>query len=131
MKTLGNEERNNIGAEEATVHNDSTLVPGQMIPAGEDIAAFVASHLLDVNTEQAFELQAGATYTINSEVDFGLKQVTFRGDKVNRPTIVMDTDGALMTAGGLKVKFINFDCSSSTQKGIIQCSNTKYPELES
>lgn len=131
VKTLGNEERNNIGAEEATVHNYSTLVPGQMIPAGEDIAAFVASHLLDVNTEQAFELQAGATYTINSEVDFGLKQVTFRGNKVNRPTIVMDTDGALMTAGGLKVKFINFDCSSSTQKGIIQCSNTKYPELES
>lgn len=131
VRTLGNDKNNNTGAENATVCAYSTLVPGQVIPAGEDIAKFVAENMLDVNTEQAFELEAGATYTLNTELDFGMKQVTFRGDKVNRPTVIMDTDGALMTAGGLKVKFINFDCTTSTQKGMIQCSNTQYPELKS
>lgn len=131
VKTLGNDKNNNTEADEATVFAYSTLVPGQVIPAGEDIAKFVAEKMLDVDTEQAFELEAGATYTLNKEVDFGMKQVTFRGDKVNRPTVIMDTDGALMTAGGLKVKFINFDCTTSTQKGMIQCSSTQYPELKS
>lgn len=131
VKTLGNAKNNNTGAQSATTYEYSTLVPGQVIPAGEDIAKFVASHILDVNTEQAFELEAGATYTLNSEVDFGMKQVTFRGDKVNRPIVIMDTDAALMTAGGLKVKFINFDCTNSLQKGIIQCSNTQFSELKS
>lgn len=131
VRTLGNEKQNNEDAEEFSVYSYSTLVPGQIIPAGEDIAAFVEAHLLDVSTEQAFELEAGATYTLNKPVDFGLKQVTFRGDKVNRPTVTMDMEGTLMTAGGLKVKFINFDCTTSTQKGIIQCSSTQYAELKS
>lgn len=131
VKTLGNDRNNNESAAEATTCEYSTLVPGQIIPAGTDIAEFVAGHLLDIDTEQAFELEAGATYTLRTELDFGLKQVTFRGNKVNRPTVIMDTDGALMTAGGLKVKFINFDCTTSTQKGIVQCSSTQYPELKS
>lgn len=131
VRTLGNEELNNTGAETASTCSYSTLVPGQTIPAGSDIAEFVASHLLDIDTEQAFELEAGATYTINSEINFGKKQVTFRGDKVNRPTVIMDGDGFISTAGGLKVKFINFDCSTLTSKGVIQGSSTQFPELKS
>ena len=131
VRTLGNAASNNTEAKESTVYAYSTMVPGQIIPAGADIATFVQEHLLDVNTEQAFELEAGAKYTISTPIDFGKKQVTFRGSKVNRPIVTMDGDGALMTAGGLKVKFINFDCTTCTQKGIIQCSSVQYPELAS
>ena len=131
VRTLGNAASNNTEAKESTVYAYSTMVPGQIIPAGADIAKFVQDNLLDVTTEQAFELEAGAKYTISTPIDFGKKQVTFRGSKVNRPIVTMDVDGALMTAGGLKVKFINFDCTTCTQKGIIQCSSVQYPELAS
>ncbi len=80
---LGNKNYNNTDAAAPTNFDFSTLVPAQKIPNGADIAAFVAENLLDQDEEQAFELEAGGYYELNSVLDFGRKAVTFRGDKVN------------------------------------------------
>lgn len=129
--TLGNEQLHNAEATDPTVAAYSTMVPGQIIPAGANITEFVKDHMLDVDTEQAFELEAGATYTLNEEVDFGLKQITFRGNKINRPIVEVGTNGVIRTSAGLKVKWINFDCTASKQNGLIECSKTQYPEAMS
>lgn len=114
VRTLGNADRNNTDAAEATVYPYSTLVPAQTIPAGANIAAFVREHLItDATTEQAFELEAGATYTVTEPIDFQAKPVTFRGDKVHRPVVVFKNDACIKVDAGLKIKFINFDCTDS------------------
>lgn len=127
VKTLGNESLNNKEAESASVFAYSTLVPAVVIPEGQDIAEFINANLQPSDKEQGFELVAGKTYTLNSTVDFGLNQVTFRGDKAHRPTVVVGTTGGLITEGGLKIKFVNFDCSgmnvSSSQIGLLTLGN--------
>lgn len=117
VKTLGNESLNNKEAESASVFAYSTLVPAIAIPEGQDIAEFIKANLQPSDKEQGFELEAGKTYTLNGLIDFGLNQVTFRGDKAHRPTVVVGATGGLITEGGLKVKFVNFDCSAMSTTG--------------
>ncbi len=130
VQALGNETLNNKDAETPTVIAYSTLVPAQIIPAGSDIVEFVKSHIIDQDTEQAFELEAGASYEINSELDFGTKLVTFRGDKLDRPTVTFGIDGVIRTSAGLKIKFINFDCTVQASKGVVECSSNPPSSLE-
>ena len=114
IRTLGNKAQNNTDAEQAFVYAYSTLVPAITVPAGSDIAAFVRDNLdTTIITEQAFELEAGANYTITEPIDFLTQAVTFRGDKVNRPTVKLQNDACIKVAAGLKIKFINFDCTES------------------
>ncbi len=129
VRTLGNEKLNNTEAAAATNVAYSTLVPAQKIPAGQDIVAFVEANMLDQETEQAFELEAGASYEINAPLDFGNHLVTFRGDKVNRPTVKFGYDGVIRTQAGLKIKFIKFDCDEMASKGVIECSDEVDPSL--
>lgn len=121
LKTVGNSKLNNKDAAEATNFAYSTMLTATSIPEGSDIAEFINSNLIDSNNEQAFELEAGKTYTLNSVVDFRTNYVTFRGgSKKNRPIVVVGEKGGLMTQNGLKVKFVNFDCSALQQeKGFI------------
>lgn len=119
IRTLGNEQMNNKEAGTATVYDYNTLVPAVTIPAGSDIAEFVNQHLEDVK-EQCFALEAGRNYTLNSIVDFGIAKTTFRGDVNDRPTIVIGPEGGIVTEGGLKTRYINFDCSAMTsQVGVL------------
>ena len=114
VRTIGDAKKDNSDAASASVYDYSTLVPAQKVPAGADIAAFVKENLImDATQEQAFELEPGATYTVSEPIDFKTKAVTFRGDKVHRPVVRFENIGCIMTAGALKVKFINFDCSDS------------------
>jgi hypothetical protein len=122
VKSLGNEKLNNREAPSATVYPYSTLVPATTIPEGEDIAEFIKANIEDSDREQGFELLGGKTYQLNSVVDFGLNTITFRGDKANRPIVVLGSGGGLTTQGGLKLKFINFDCTAATQTGILSLS---------
>ena len=116
--TLGNEALRNTGATEPTVVAYSTMVAGQIIPAGTaDIVAWINEHMIDTDDEQAFELEAGATYTLDKPLEFGTKKITFRGNKVNRPTLVISGKSYISTVTGLKVKWINFDCTAQTPKG--------------
>lgn len=123
VKSLGNEKLNNREAPESTVYFYSTLIKAITIPEDQDIAEFVKANLQNSDEEQGFELLGGKIYQLNSVVDFGLKTITFRGDKVNRPIIVLGPQGGLMTQGGLKLKFINFDCTNTTQIGILSLSD--------
>lgn len=122
VKSLANEKLNNKEAASATVYAYSTLIPATAIPEGQDIAQFIKDNLQNSNEEQGFELVGGKTYYLNSVADFDLNTVTLRGNKLNRPTVILGADGGLMTQGGLKLKFINFDCTNSTQKGILSLS---------
>ena len=97
-----------------TLYTYSTLVPAQAIPVGQEIGEYINSHLIPSDAEQGFELEAGQTYYLNTLIDFGLNTVTFRGDKVNRPIVIVGKEGGIMTQGGLKLKFINFDCTEMT-----------------
>lgn len=130
VKTLGNEKYNNKEAASANVVAYSTLIPAKIVPTDvEDLATWVKANIEDVDTEQAFELAAGATYALDSELDFGEKQVTFRGDKMNRPKVIMGYDGVIRTSGGIKIKFINFDCGSQKANGVVECSENPSPAM--
>lgn len=124
IKTLGNEKLNNTEAQAPTVFSYSTLVPAVTIPEGQDIAEYIKTNLQFSDKEQGFELEGGKTYTLNGLVDFDLNTVTFRGNKSDRPTVIVGPDGGLMTQGGLKVKFINFDCTEMTQVGVLTLSGS-------
>lgn len=117
VKALGNETYNNTDAAEASIYAYSTFVPGSTIPAGSDIVEFVKNNIVDTEDEQAFELEAGAAYTIDEPLDFGKYQVTFRGNKYDRPTVTLGENGVIRCSNGLKVKFINFDCTNQVAKG--------------
>lgn len=123
VRTLGNEKLNNTEAKEATVCSYSTMIDAKVIPAGQDVAEFIKANLTDSEEEQAFELEAGATYTCNSSFDFMDNKITLRGSKVNHPTVVMGEEAVIYTSSQLKLKFINFDCSAMTNKwGVIEMS---------
>ncbi len=130
VRTLGNEKYNNKEASSAMTVAYSTMIPAKVVPANvDDLVAFIKQNIEDVDTEQAFELEAGAVYEINSELDFGEKQVTFRGSKVNRPKVIFGYDGVIRTAGGLKIKFINFDCGSQSSNGVVEGSENPSPAM--
>lgn len=122
--TLGNAPLNNKEARQASIYAYSTLVPAVTIPAGQEIAAFIKENLKDSESEQAFELEAGKTYQLDATVDCGLNTVTFRGNKASRPTVVVGEKGGFMTQGGLKIKFVNFDCTGMTNTALLALSKT-------
>lgn len=126
VKTLGNDKLNNTDATEATTYQYSALVPATTIPAGSDIAEYINANLTNSDKEQGFALEAGQTYTLNSKVDFGLNQITLRSTEKGgiHPRIIVGAEGTLMTQAGLKIKFIDFDCTNATQTGLITLSDT-------
>ena len=75
--------------------------------------------------EVAFELEAGKTYQLSGAVDFNLTPVTLRGDKYNRPIVVISgKEGYITTQAGLKLKNINFDMSAAEAQSFITLSGT-------
>lgn len=114
VKTLGNTQLNNKTAEMASEKDFTTLLETTgTIPVGTDIAEYFQNHPIpDSDEELAYDLVAGGTYTMNDVVDFGSHNVTFRGDKINHPTVTFNAAAHFMTCGGLKIKFINFDCNA-------------------
>lgn len=123
VRTLGNKAKNNTEADKATELDYNTLVPATIIPTGSDISDFIAEKLQDSDNEQAFELEAGGTYTCNNSIDFKGNKMTLRGNKLSHALVTMGEGAAIYTSAQLKVKFINFDCSATTHKGgIIEMS---------
>lgn len=125
VRTLGNEAKNNKDAETASEASYSTLVPATVIPNNSDIAEFIKGNLQTSDKEQAFELEAGGSYTCNDEIDFQGNKMTLRGNKLNHAVVTMGEKGVIRTSAQLKVKFLNFDCTAVTNKGgIIEMSTT-------
>jgi len=112
LKSLGNEKSNNKEASSATEISYSTLLAATIIPDGTDLAQYFSNNpVVDSGTEIAYELEGGGTYTMSGEVNFGTANVTFRGNKVNRPMVTLSA-GFKSQGGGTKFKFINFDCTN-------------------
>lgn len=130
IRVIGNKSQGNKDAETPKTYNFSTLVPSvAVIPSGEDIAKYMQEHQLDtLSQEVAIDLEPNGEYILTDTVDFGPHNLTFRGDKIHRPTVKMQGNGNIMSYSGLKVKYINFDCSESTAKGVFGMSMNNLPE---
>ena len=110
LKTLGNEKYNNQDAPSAVDVNFTTLLNATVIPDGTDLTQyFTENPIVDNGEEIGYELEAGGNYTVSGDVNLGTAYVTLRGDKINRPTVVMNA-GFKAQGGGTKIKFINFEC---------------------
>jgi hypothetical protein len=115
IRPLGNPKFNNKDAATATEVIYSTMIPATIIPAGTDLFAFFTENPIPESAEeQAYELEAGGNYTVSGVVNFGKNWITLRGNKANRPTLVYGIDGRISTTNGLKIKFIDVDCSAVT-----------------
>jgi hypothetical protein len=126
VQTVGNEILNNTGSQTTTEKDYKAFVETITLHEGDDIAEYVNNTMQDFSQdqEQCVNLEAGKTYHLNSIADFGLNTVTFRGNQENPPTIIIGADGGLVTEGGLKIKYINFDCSAmKTQTGVLTLGN--------
>ncbi|KAB6352827.1 DUF4957 domain-containing protein, partial [Bacteroides xylanisolvens] len=122
VQTMGNEKLNNKDAQTATIQDYKAFAAVATIHKNNEIAAYVNANIQDFSQdqEQCFVLEPGGVYTLDDIADFKLNTVTFRGDKDNRPTIKVGANGGLVTQGGLKIKYINFECTDmSSQKGIL------------
>lgn len=132
IRTLGNKNLNNKDAVEAKTFDFSTLVPSVMtIPSGSDIYEYIQEHPLDsVGGEVAIDLEPGGTYTLTGQVDFRYQQLTFRGDKVNWPTVNVVGNGSFATYGGLKFKFLKVDMTEATAQSFIFMSPNPPDEIK-
>lgn len=126
IKTLGNPKYNNKDAESASVYAYETMLPATTVPAGTEISQFINNYLAENpgTDEIGFELEGGATYQLDGVLDFGLRKATFRGNKGSHPTVVVNNEAAITTQAGLKVKWINFDCTNATADALLLLSNT-------
>lgn len=118
IKTVGNDKLNNTGAEAATQLTFNSFTAAlATIPEG-DITAFIAENPMPdeaKETEMAYDLIAGGHYTMSGSVDFGNKRVQLRTTDQNNPaTITMTGNASIITATGMSIKNVNFDCSAST-----------------
>ena len=65
---------------------------------------------------------------MSDTLDFGGYNLTFRGDKIHRPTVKIQGTANIQSYSGLKVKFINFDCSESSANGVFGMSVSNLPD---
>ena len=126
VQTVGNEKLNNTDSKDLTEKDYKAFVAVATLHEGEDIATYVNNSMqhFSQDQEQSINLEAGKTYYLNSIADFGLNTVTFRGNQDNPPTVIIGTEGGFVTEGGLKIKYVNFDCSAmETQTGVLTLGN--------
>lgn len=116
IRTLGNEKYNNADAATASEATWSTLVAATKIPAGTDLVTYFTENPITTgkDVEVAFELEAGGSYTISGDLDFGVNNVQLRGNKVSHAKIQFTggSAGLVTCGGGLTLKFIDFDCDA-------------------
>ncbi|WP_372772601.1 DUF4992 family lipoprotein [Mangrovibacterium sp.] len=118
LKTLGNEKYNNKEATSSTDVSFNTLLEATIIPDGTDLTQyFIENPIVDTGVELGYELEAGGTYTVSGEINFGTAFVTLRGNKINRATVTMNA-GFKSQGGGTKFKFINFECANIPTDGM-------------
>lgn len=118
--TIGNEKLNNKGSIEPAVVAYSTMLPATTIPAGIEISQFIADNLPAGSTDEiAFELIAGETYQLSGKADLKIANVTIRGDRYNRPLVVVSNEGSFVNQNGLILRYINFDMTEAPLTSLI------------
>lgn len=128
IRSLENTEYGNTAAAEATVVDYDTYVTTiATVPSGTDLAEYFADlgdTVVSDSSEVAYELEAGGSYTMTGDVDFNTNWLTLRGDRNDPPTVTLIGDAQFITTAGLKIKFINFDCSQSTANAFLAMRST-------
>lgn len=128
IRSLENTEYGNTAAAEATVVDYDTYVTTiATVPSGTDLAEYFADlgdTVVSDSSEVAYELEAGGSYTMTGDVDFNTNWLTLRGDRNDPPTVTLIGDAQFITTAGLKIKFINFDCSQSTADAFLAMRST-------
>ena len=122
IKTLGNEEFNNTGAETPTEFNFTTFMPATaVIPNGTDIYEWSQGEdikaLIETPTEETliFDLEEGGQYTLSNIVDFGHNKVLLRtAHKTNWATITYANGASIQFGGGFTLRYMNIDGNETT-----------------
>ena len=114
IRSLGNLKYNNTEAESSSIINYNNLLPvTAVIPTGTNLTEYFSANPIPASTtELCYELVGGGEYTMNGDVPIGMTSVTFRGNKVNHANITLLNGSFLNSGAGLKLKFIDIDCSS-------------------
>ena len=118
IKTMGRKDANNQDASSATEMKISTFTPTyKTIPAGSDLKAWFEANPAPAGENHNFDLEGGAEYTLSGLLDFGASSVTLRSNNKAVPAKITFTDNSseLSTSGGLVLKYLNIDCSASSQ----------------
>ncbi|MDR3119600.1 MAG: DUF4957 domain-containing protein [Mediterranea sp.] len=126
VRTLGNSKFNNKEAGQGTkVPYNNMLDVTATIPDGTNLTEyFTATPVPESATELCYELVSDGEYTMNGNVAIGLTSVTFRGNKVRHPKLTM-TNGAFLNDGaGLRLKFIDLDCTNFEGTSVILMNST-------
>lgn len=129
VKTLGNTEYNNKEALQASTKPFDTYIVGTLIPKGTNLTEYFTTNP-HVTNGVAYLLEAGGEYTITGDIAINKYDFVLAGlDKNNHPKITVTTGGKITTAGaGLKLKFVDFDLSGSTNEFISYASpNSSFP----
>jgi hypothetical protein len=131
VKTLGNPKYNNKEAAQGTeVAYNNMLAVTATIPTGTNLAEYFASNPIpESTTELCYELEADGEYTMDGDVPIGLTSVTFRGNKVRRPTLTMTNGSFLNDGAGFKLKFIDLDCTNFEGSSVIFFNSTLNPAV--
>lgn len=114
IKTMGSEKFNNKGATASSKAEWSTIVPATSVPEGVDLTTYFAqnSPTNGLDAEVAYELAAGATYTMSGDIDFGTNFVQLRSaDQKNHAKVKISSGSIITCGGGLGLKFVDFDCT--------------------
>ncbi|MCM1077400.1 MAG: DUF4992 family lipoprotein [Bacteroides sp.] len=118
--SIGNEKLNNKSSVSPSVVAYSTMLPATTIPEGMEISKFIAENLPENSTDEiAFELIAGATYNLTGNADLRVANVTIRGDRYNRPLVVVKDQGAFTNQNGLVLRYIDFDMTEAPLTSLI------------
>ncbi len=129
IRTAGNDELNNKEAETATeVEFNSFTETYATIPDGSDLATWFAQNPVPdeaIENNLCYDLVPGGSYTLSSDIDFGLKQVTLRTTSQTDHAKITYTANSvsIMTQTALTLKYIDIDCSQS-KEGVIELSVT-------
>lgn len=126
MRTLGNKDLGNKDAENTLEKEFVTGVPSLGTIAGGTEEApvnlnewWTANQPENTKGEWAFDLEAGKYYEITDTLDLSIHWLTFRGNKADRPIVFMKGNGTITSCSGMKLKYINFDCTESSADGVI------------
>ena len=134
IKTAGNEELNNTGAEADTLVAFNSFMPSYMtIPSGSDLAAWFQLNPMPDDKKQenlCYDLEPGGIYTLSAPIDFFDQIVTLRStSKTNCATITIEENAKFKTARGFTLKNLNIDCTNAT-KALIELTDQLDPSIK-
>lgn len=118
VRTLGNAQQGNTDAPTTTVKEFSTTTPTTAtIPAGSDLVEWFTSNPIPASEEMLYyDLVAGGSYTLNTQLNLAGHKVTLRSQsKNNRPNVTLGAEGGLVIDEGFGLKYIVFNCDATTK----------------